>query len=253
MSMIHPYLTDGTKSDQSIWEIATTVVGESEAVHPVGTRGVLPDGRVFYYARQSAAAAIVAGKLLGAELQTDQFVGLAVDTPAIGSLTITPTLGSTAVTLNEYAEGYCIVVDDTGEGISYKIESCVAAAGSAACALTLHDPVQVALGAGATVDIVKNLWADVIPATAGQVHVSVGISQVAVPAGNVVPQYFWCQTWGICPAWHGEATTIGTLITSAAAESEVELRNGAGEPIVGISIWKGVDTEYQPIFLTIAP
>ncbi len=253
MSMIHPYLTNGRQSGQSIFEVATTVVGESDAVHPVGTRGALPDGRVFYYARNSGAGAITVGQALSAEVQTAQFTELAVGTPAIGDTTVSPTLGSTAVTLNEYAEGYLCVIDDTGEGYTYKIQSHAAASGTTAVALTIHDPIQVAFGAGATVQVVKNPWADVIQAPGGQVALPVGIAQCAVPAGNTVPQYFWCQTWGVSCALQDEICAVGKANTLGPTAGAVEIADAAGEPLIGINLWTSADGEHAPVFLTIAP
>ena len=253
MTMIHPYLTNGRQSGQSIFEVATTVAGESDAVHPVGTRGVLEDGRVFYYARNSAAAAITVGQALSAEVQTAQFTELAVGTPAIGDTTVSPTLGSTAVTLNEYAEGYLCVIDDTGEGYTYKIASHPAASGTTTVALTLHDPLQVALGAGATLQMVKNIWADVIAAPGGQVVVPAGVAQCAVVAGNTVPQYFWCQTWGVSCALQDEICAVGKANTLGPTAGAVEIADAAGEPLIGINIWTSADGEHAPVFLTIAP
>jgi hypothetical protein len=252
--MVHPYTTDGRQSRQSIFEVATTVVGASEAIHPIGTRGILPDGRAFYYARNSAAASIAAGNLLMAEIQVAHFTEMAIGTPAIGDLTITPTIGATAVTLNEYAGGYIMGIDELGEGINYKIESHPAAAGTNACVITLTDPVEVVFHGSATVQMVKNPWADVVQSTAGQGHLPAGVSNKAIPAGNAVPQYFWCQTWGVVSGLCGEITAVGAAVCSDTGDAgSFEAVDAAGEYTAGINMWTSVDNEHTPIFLKIAP
>jgi hypothetical protein len=207
---------------------------------------------VFYYAKNSGAA-IVAGNLLTAELQTAQFTELAVGTLLAGSPTITPTLGATAVTVDEYAGGYCVIIDDTGEGKTYTIKSHPAASGTATCELTLEDPIHVDFGAGTTVQMVKNLWGDVIIAPGGVAHVPVGVSNTAVDAGTSTPQWFWCQTWGVCSVWQDEGATIGQALTSGTTAGQVEVWNVAGDQEIGWNIWLAVAGENQPVFLRIAP
>lgn len=242
-----PILTNGVGSPQSIWEAV------SNPHHEVGSRAQLGDGRVFYYARNSGAA-IVAGQLLTVELQTAQFTGLAVNTAAVGDTTLSITLGSTAVTADEYARGYVHVIDDTGEGITYKIDTHPAVSASSAGTFTLKDPIVVAFVAATTVELTKNPWADTVIAPAGQGHVPAGISQVAVGSGATTQQYFWCQTWGPTCAWMDEAVTVGQEVTSGATAGQVETVDALAECRIGycISI-AGVAGEYQPVFLQIAP
>jgi hypothetical protein len=254
MSKIHPYLTNGRQSSQSIWEVSQGSTDLSSGLHPVGTRAALEDGRVFYYARNRSTA-LVAGNLLSAELQTAEFADLATaDGVVAGDTTITPTLGATAVTVNEYAGGYAIVNDDTGEGKTYTIKSHPLATGTAAVVLTLDDPVNVTFGAGTSITMMKNLWGDVIISPAAAAHVAVGVSNVAVPLGSTNPQYFWCQTWGICSVWQDEISAIGALVGSGPdTAGQVGIYNSGTEQIVGVNTWTTVAGENNPIFLTIAP
>ena len=256
MSRIHPYLTNGTKSDQSIWEVIEGGTDLSGGLYPVGTRAALEDGRVFYYARNRSTA-LVAGVLLTAELQTAEFVDLATaDGVVAGDTTITPTTGATAITVNEYAGGYVIVQDATGEGKTYTIKSHPLIAGTSAVVLTLDDPVNVDFHNDVTITMIKNLWADVIIAPAAAAHIPVGVSNVAVPAGTTNPQWFWCQTWGMCSVWQDETPTIGQLVGSGPdTAGQVGVWNGPAtpEPIVGVSTWTAVAAEYNATVLMIAP
>ncbi len=254
MTNIHPHLFNGRKSDQSIWEIASSSVG-GQGIHKVGTRASLQDGRVFYYAKSSGAA-IIAGNLLSAELQTAEFADLAVGTLVIGGGTITPTLGSTAVTLNEYAGGYCCVTDSLGEGITYEIVRHPLAAGSGTPQLTLEDPINVSFDGDTTVQMVKNLWCDVIIAPTAAAHIPVGVSNTAVIAGTSNPQYFWCQTWGICSVLQDEGPSIGQGVGSGPdVAGSVGVWNApvTPEPMVGISVWTGVQPEFSPVMLMLHP
>ncbi len=255
-SRIHPFLTNGRQSDQSIWETVQSAAGLlGGGSHQVGTRAALEDGRVFYYAR-SQGAAIVAGNLLTAELQTDEFTDMATGSGVVsGDLTVTPTTKATAVTENEYAGGYAIVNDDTGEGITYTIASHPLAASTSTCVLTLDDPIQVDWGAGTTISMHKPVWADVIIAPAGAAHIAAGVANVAVIAGTTNPQYFWCQTWGMASVTADEAVTIGQLVGSGPdTAGQVGFNNGTVEQIVGINGGHTmVAGEFNAVFLTIAP
>ncbi len=252
MSKIHPFLTNGRQSDQSIWEIASSSVGGS-GVHPVGTRAVLEDGRVFYYARNQGAA-IVAGNLLMAELATDEFSGLAVDAEVVGTETIAITTKATAIVVNEYAEGYVHVLDELGEGVTYQIKSHPAIGATTEFECTLHDPINVAFHADTTLEMTKSLWSDVIISAGGFAHVPAGVSSTAVIAGSTNPQYFWCQTWGPASVWCDEGVTIGQAVVSGTTAGQVETQNAIIEKVVGQLVGLlAVAGEYHPVFLTIAP
>ncbi len=245
MGAPYPVLANGLATSQGIWDTVTS------AVVPVGTRGALEDGRVFYYSRNSGIA-LIAGQNVMAELQTAQYTEMDVPTSASGATSVSVTLGSTAVTLNEYAGGYMCIIDDTGEGITYKIDSHPVALASAACVLTLVDPIKVTFGANTTVQMVKNPWMDVVVAVAAQAHLSVGISQVAVGSGAATPQYFWTQTWGISCAWQDTNNAIGLAMTSGTTEGQFETIAAGDQPLC-INMWTAVEGEYNPVFLTVAP
>jgi len=248
MTAPYPVLYNGLATSQGIWDTATA------PVVPVGTRGALSDGRVFYYARSSGAA-IVAGNLLSSELVSAQNEDIAVNTAAIGDTSLTFTSGSLTYSANDFAGGYCVVVDDTGEGITYRIDSHPAIAATATdSTLTLTDPINVAFAANTTICLVKNPWMDLVIAPTGQAHMPAGISQVAVGAGTSTAQYFWCQTWGVSAAWQDEATSIGAMVTSGTdTAGQVEAYDAAGEHGIGIQLFTGTIGENQPIFLQIAP
>lgn len=242
-----PMVTGTHGCAQGIWDITT------DPQLTVGTRGVLPDGRVFYYARQSSANAIVAGKLLVASVKTG-FDQLVIGVQYVGDTAISFTSGSGTASANDFAEGYMATSDDTGEGITYKVRSHAAISATTASTLTIYDGIAVQTGAATTVTLVQNPWMDPVISVADQADMPVGISNVAVSAGNSTPYYYWCQTWGVCAALSDEAITEGGMVvTGESTVGAVQLDDGAAEAIVGIAIVTTVDTEYQPVFLKIAP
>ena len=246
MGAPYPVLNNGLATDQGIWDVATA------ARVRVGTRATLDDGRTFFYARSSGAA-IVAGNNLSAEIQTAQFTELAVPTSLAGATSVSVTLGSTAVTINEYAGGYLCVIDDTGEGITYKIDGHAAADASGPVVIELVDAINVDFGAGTTVQLVKNPWMDVVIAAAAQAHFSVGISQVAVGSGATTSQYFWVQTAGISCAWQDLATGPGVHMVSGSTSGQFGDTAAGGDQFLAVNLWT-VSTagENNPVWLTIA-
>ena len=117
MSSPYPIIHGGMGSPQGIWDTGAT------AHHPVGARGYLPDGRVYYYARNSGAAALAAGKPVMSELALANNDNLAVNTALAGDTSVTITSGTPTASANDFAEGYLCVVDGTSEGRSYKIST----------------------------------------------------------------------------------------------------------------------------------
>ncbi|MCH8253124.1 MAG: hypothetical protein IID36_11790, partial [Planctomycetes bacterium] len=85
--------------------------------HRLGTRLVLPDGRVFRYVENGGTLA-VEGSLYQAEVPEQ--TGLNVQaTAAVGAGTMSVTTGGDAVLLNDFAEGYVIIDLTPGEGYIY--------------------------------------------------------------------------------------------------------------------------------------
>lgn len=231
---------------QGIYEESAT------ALHRVGERLQLGDGRVFYYAKNGAVA-LTPGTLLVEQDQTALHINLSCAAAAIGDKEVTVTLGATAATANEYAEGYLSVNDGTGEGHIYKIKSHPAADASATLKVKLYDGINVALVASATseVSLLHNPYYGVIISVADQANCPVGVAVIATTAAY----YCWVQTWGVANVLADEAVaqgdecTIGTSVVGA-----VEAVDAVGEPRVGISMCGAmVDTEYKPVMLQIMP
>lgn len=241
-----PVLVNGQSSNVGIRDTGST------ASLTVGTKGILDDGRVFYYARNSGIA-IVAGQLLTQELASVENDDLACNTAALGATSVLVTPGTVAQVANAFAEGYMVINDDTSEGLTYKISGHDAISASTEFTLNLREPLLLVFGAGTTVTLVKNPWADVVIAPTAQAHICAGISQVAVAAGSSTVQFFWCQTWGMTCCESDAASGIGTNLMSGATAGRSETATAIGDQNIGVQVSVGVDNEFNAIFLTIAP
>ena len=243
--MANPRLYGGAGSPQSIYETSTT------CHHKVGTRGYFDDGRVFYYARNSGAA-LAPGKLTQAEDIASTQVNLATTAAGVGSYEVTVTPGALTASAGDFAEGYLIVNDVTGEGMTYKIAEAPAVTASTAFTVKLYDPLVVALTSTSQCCVIKNPWQDLVIAGANQDNLSVGIPTITIAAGSTTKNYGWVQTWGICAGWDDDVTAIGAGLTSGTTAGQIEINGGTDQPI-GVQLYTGVATEYYPKFLTIAP
>ncbi len=243
-----PVLTNGQSSSIGIWDTGAT------AGLTVGTRGTLDDGRVYYYARNSGSAALVAGNLLISEVVNSANEDIAVNTAVAGDTSITITSGTATANANDFARGYVHVVDELGEGIIYQIASHPAITATAEIAIALVYPVNVTFHANATVVLVKNPWMDVVISATGQAKLPAGVSQVAVAAGDSNAQFFWCQTWGMSAGFQDEASAIGAgLVIGTGVAGQFEAQDLVGEVVCAWEVFTGSIGEYQPVFLRIAP
>jgi hypothetical protein len=247
----YPILNNGLGLSQGIMDVSTT------AIVNVGTRATLPDGRSFYYARQSSATALVAGNILQAQIAgQSEMDNIVTGTGVVGDLAIdlTPTTGKT-YTANELAEGYlCVDTATTGAGTTYKIRSHPAVVDATLFSCTLYDALQVAVSSDATTTVIKNPWMDAIIGAATIAYMPVGVSNVAVPAGDTTARYYWCQTWGIAAVTAGESTASGGLLMTdnSGTAGRTQLQT-AGAAIVGVNMFTASDGTFCPVFLKIAP
>lgn len=255
--MANPIMPNGLGSPQSIYSASTV------KRHEVGARGFLPDGRVFYYARNTSASILAAGELMvrpdivpnHGNLATVT-TALVVGSPKVGAIT----LGATLMTANQYADGYMAVVDGGGQGHLYKVKShsAVASAGTLSD-LVLFDEIAVVSDAGTEVSLIPNAYDNPSQSDVDQLDIPVGVPTFAIPAGDTTTQYGWLQTWGECPvlcdaavAALAQAVTIGTGLVGAVEEDNT-LTGVSQEFIVGFNVTALVDTEFQIVDLRIRP
>ena len=190
-------------------EKATTT---TKREHPLGAVGMTPDGRCFRWA--FAGEAIGAGQLVmqkGAVANHDMDLATAA-AAAVGATTITVTLGATAATEDQYADGAIYINDGAGEGHLYAIRSHPAADASASLVVTLHETVREALTTGTSLSgLIENDYKDVEIYDADDID---GPALGVAPAEVANDEYFWLQTSG-----RAAVLIQGTVVNGDAVEA----------------------------------
>lgn len=212
----------------------------------VGALRIMEDGRKFRYCKNGAVA-LVAGIPTEAAAAVANHVNCAVAVAAsVGDMSVSITVGATAVTADQYKDGYLQINDGAGEGLQYRISSHPAHAGSGTLVVQLLDPIRVALTTAASkASLIYNPFSLVVAATGGSTAPT-GIPPIAVTASY----YFWSQTGGLGCAYVANGVALGQRLTNGNGLLDV----GADdvEPIVGYSVaTAGVTTQYKPVMLTI--
>ena len=231
------------------------VTGTSQ-IHPYGTRMVLPDGRVFYYGQTDGAQTAGAICQSAVGVASHDMV-LAVNTAAAGANSLSVTVGGTAVTEDQYKDGYVYVNDGTGEGHIYKVRQhdAISSAGSGTINLYDGDTIAVAFEAATIVGLAKNPYKDFIVFPTTATGHPVGVAATAFDDDD----YGWLQTWGPAAVLCDVAFVIGNHVRvsdNTAGSGEPLDRDGSAvdEVSIGIaSLIAPVTTDYGYVNLTINP
>lgn len=194
---------------------------------------------------KAGGTALVPGKLQQAAAEVTDNQGLTPAAAAIGATSVTVTLGSSAVTANQYAGGWLVVTITPGQGYKYLISSHPAADAAATCVLTLEDAIVVALTTSSRVDLVANPYSGVIvnPTTATSAPVGAAVSAITAA-------YFgWVQDGGVASLLSDGGATVGTAqVASNGTAGAVEALTGVQAP-VGIALTGIATTDYGPVLL----
>ena len=214
--------------------------------HPLGQRGETNDGRVFRYCK-AGTTALVAGKTQQNIVEVAAYNLLACANAAVGATELTVTMGATALTANQLAEGFVFVDGGTGAGQMFKIKSHPAIAITTAGVITLEDPV-VSTMTSVTVCLKPNPYDGVIIAPSTPTGAVVGVAIYPITASY----YGWIQVEGICPVLSDSGTwSVGDMVgmsnaTDGAAELAV-LNQG----FIGNALATGASAKYRPVLLKI--
>lgn len=176
---------------------------------PLGTRGVTPDGRVFYYA-QNGTVALEANVLaqsrvgIGADSNSVALVPTTIgggsdNTTAGGVATGSDDIGvvvQSSYSSGEYVDGYLVVETTPGFGFYRIIDDTGATATGLSVNIKLHpnDPLQgQALTTVSRIGLRASPYSRVIVAPASTpTSMLAGVSPIDVGASA----FFWCQTYG---------------------------------------------------------
>jgi len=202
--MSFPTVIFGPEGEQ--FNIYTAPTRFAERRRQLGTQMILPDGRKFRFCRMGGTLGVVAN-LFQAPIPIANHLTVTVQAAAaVDATSIAVTLGATASSVDEYADGYFVVEDDAGEGYVYKIDrahDAVASAGVFTIPLAPGSTVQVAMTTSTTGSLIRNQYADAIIHPSPPTAQVVGFPASAITANN----YGWLQTAGV-----GAALADGTLI-----------------------------------------
>ena len=197
----------------------------ASAEHALGTKMVLPDGRTFYYAKNSSAAITSGGMIV------DGIAAVAahdMDVPptaaqSVGDNTISLEVPTTDLTENQYKDGYLIFNDADGEGEVYRIVSHPAhdASDDNTVIITIEDEgIQTAITTSTEAQLIYNPYTDV-KITDGDGTMTtgpLGVTTIPVTASY----YCWIQTSGIASVAIGAQVGVlgdGLSVSQESGES----------------------------------
>ena len=188
---------------------------------PVGTLGTTQDGRWYRFARAGASTLVPGNVVVGPAPVTNNVDNTAAATAA-GATSTTFTIGATAITQNQYKDGWLSVSVTPGAGYLYGLRdhAAVASAGSATWAFSPGESVQVAFTTATRLDLIANPFRGVIQCPATTIgSVPIGVAVSAPTSG----QYCWIQVEGAA-----NVLTAGTLIVGNRAVAPTGTAGAAG-------------------------
>ncbi len=172
---------------QSVYEESEFAKAEVGDILPLGDRA-------FVYCRNgslgiSLAYMTSALAVVGNHIEIAQTAyGLAK-----GAVDVEVLVAGTAVTQDQYKDGYLIVNEGTGLGQIYRIKSHDTSAGGAAFDVTLFDDIITAVPAASDISLLANPFRDVVVFPVTEVGPATGVPLIDVTA----EYYFWAQIKGL--------------------------------------------------------
>ena len=187
-------------------------VETSEQKQKLGTKAVLPDGRTFYYAKNSSAAITTAGQIVDgiAAVAAHDMDVAATEAHSVGDTTISLEVPTTDLTLNQYADGYLCINDGPGQGEVYRIKSHPAhdASDDNTVIFTIDEPdgIRTALTTASLFGIIYNPYTDVkiVDGDGTMTTGPLGVTTIPVTASY----YCWLQTSGVASVLSGAVVAI---------------------------------------------
>ena len=233
-------------------------VETSDQKQKLGTRAVLPDGRVFYYAENSGTAITTAGQLVDGIAAVGADDGdLATAALAAGSLTVTTTTSLT-ITKDQYKAGYLFINDNAAQGEVYRIKSNTAKSSAAGVEITLDEPdgIRTAFTTSTQFGLMYPPYKDIKLMDNDGTMTTGPLGVTTIP---VTADYFcWIQTAGPAAVLSGAAAFVvgdAVGISKADENGAIDLWDASTEEDsrpIGTSMGVGsVDTEYGWVMLAI--
>jgi len=230
---------------QGLYDVSTT------KLHTLGAIRETEDGRRFRYAKAGATMA-VGGSTQAAAAAANHVAQIQTSgaANAAGSTKVTVYVGATAVTANQYDDGY-LVVYRAGSGTAgyyYPIAShTTTTTGSTTITVNLKEPLKLATYVDDYFSLFCNPWSAVAIGTDVAVFPT-GMAMAAATSG----EYFWCQTGGFCTHKGGDTAAVGMMMTTGTSDYTTLTMAGYTSPQIGAIYGIAAATGYfHPIFMTL--
>jgi hypothetical protein len=239
-----------------------------------GAIGVTEDGRRYRYVSFGGTATIAPGLVVTAPAITANFQGLAITASGTGGQvaanyagsqsgfgTIVLTNGSTAITQDQFAEGFLEIIvggaaADTGS-YSYRIKGNTAAAattGYVTVYLAENFRHTTALVPGTdTANLLLSPYQSVNTSTTAALPV--GATIMPVVNSSTVTNYGWVQVGGACNLLNDAGGTItvgGALAQSVTTAGNIKAATASTAPIIGYTRVAISASNAGPVWLTLA-
>ena len=230
---------------QGLYETSTT---KKECL---GAKRITEDGREFRYGK-AGGALIAGGATFGVAVTANHVAQVQTSgaANAVGSTNVTVYVGETAVTANQYDDGYLLVHRTTSgtAGLYYPIAShTTSSAGSETITVTLKEPLKLATYTDDYFSLFCNPWSAVAVGTDVAVFPT-GMAMYAASSG----QYLWFQTGGFCTQKGGDTAAVGMMMTTGTTDYTTLTMAAYTSPQIGaIYSTAAVSGYFTPIFLTI--
>lgn len=217
----------------------------------LGVRAVTGDGREFRYV-QAGASNLIVGDLLQSPAQVVNFHKMATTAGALGGTSLTVTPGASTGSANQFASGWLLVETDSGgtPGYQYQVAGHPAISSATAFAVTLQDPILLAVSASATVSLIQNPYKLVIQNPVSATGTVVGSCIYPLTANY----YGWVQTNGIATVLYesGVAATIGQNISASVNTAGAVEGAVTGQAAVGYMAETPTNTNFVAVKLNIS-
>lgn len=184
----------------------TYVAGDQDVLFQrmpaVGSEKVYSDGRKYRLVSTAvnvAAGQTVSSVVAAAELAGKFTVGLVGDTEVV--------VEKAGVTANQFADGYLVITESSGQQNTYAIMSNTASTSADLVTLTLYDCLNAAIAAADDCILVPSRYNLVVIGTAASDAIGVAVApSTAATSGKT--NYIWVQTDGIGSVKTGTGSTL---------------------------------------------
>ena len=226
------------------------LIGRTDQMHPLGTRGEDRFGRTYRYAKNSSAAtALVPANWLQAPAQIDEHQSMTPDAAAIGDRSLSVTPGAVAGAADLYAEGIAIIRVTPGIGYSYPIRTHLAITASTEFVVQLATgwAVVVALTTDSRVSLYTNPYKNVIIGPTTLTNIPVGVAMFAMAAS----EFGWIGTGGPHALTIEDTPAVGQRVSAPSDTAGQAKIDATTDPVIGYIMETGVDDVACGVFLTI--